>query len=152
MHVKYNDVVMTANGYNGEFVGYQYTQAYISRHGRQSQLNQAIRSHSVKLHGLENEESRTHDPIYVIRSTLCKLQDELLPPRIPMYRQLRDFLTPYSSTSVSSEVPLYINMVWLYTQGDSDVISSYDIYASCFSAMLQVKLCEVFLIRTSLSQ
>ena len=38
------------------------------------------------------------------------------------------------------------------TQGDSDVISSYHIYASCFSATLQVKLCEVFLIRTSLSQ
>ena len=37
------------------------------------------------------------------------------------------------------------------TQGDSDVISSYYIYASCFSAMLQVKLCKMFLTRTSLS-
>ena len=41
---------------------------------------------------------------------------------------------------------------FVYTQGDSDVISLYHIYVSCFSVMLQVKLCEVFLIRTSLSQ
>ena len=35
-----------------------------------------------------------------------------------------------------------------YTQGDSDVISSHQL----FSAILQSKLCEMFVVLTSLSQ
>jgi len=35
--------------------------------------------------------------------------------------------------------------------GDRDVISSYHIYASCFSAILWGKLCEMFVILTSLT-
>ena len=38
-----------------------------------------------------------------------------------------------------------------YTQGDSDVISSYHIYASCFPDILRGKLYEMFVILTSLS-
>jgi len=38
-----------------------------------------------------------------------------------------------------------------YTQDDSDVIYSYHIYASCFPAMMCDKLCEIFVIVTSIS-
>jgi len=43
---------------------------------------------------------------------------------------------------ISSRVPT--------TQGDSDVISSYHIHASCFPAMMWGKLGEMFFIVTSL--
>jgi len=38
-------------------------------------------------------------------------------------------------------------MGWQFnTQGDSDVIYSYHIYATCFSTILWGKLCEMFVI------
>jgi len=43
-----------------------------------------------------------------------------------------------------------VTVITVYTYGDSDVISSYDMYASCFPAMMWEKLCEMFVIVTSL--
>jgi len=36
-------------------------------------------------------------------------------------------------------------------KGNNDVIYSYHIYASCFPAMMWDKLCEIFVIVTSIS-
>jgi len=44
-----------------------------------------------------------------------------------------------------------IRKYMLYSQSDSDVISLYLIYASCFSVMMWGKLWELFVIVTSLS-
>jgi len=42
---------------------------------------------------------------------------------------------------------LYERILIAYTQGDSGVISSYHIYASCFPAIMWGKLCKYFLLR-----
>jgi len=51
------------------------------------------------------------------------------------------------TTGTLCETSQYIQ----YTYGESDVISSYFIYAGCFSGTMWGKLCEMFVIAASLS-
>jgi len=61
---------------------------------------------------------------------------------------IRDYTSPRVG---NPRVAVSASCTVAYTQGDSDVISSYHIYASCFPAILWGKLCGMFVILTSLS-
>jgi len=66
-----------------------------------------------------------------------------------------DVTSPYalhtSTSTMKSWRILNLNNIHPVTVRLSDVISSYHIYATCFSAILWGKLCKIFLTRATFS-